>query len=221
MNKFLSYISCIWINTSEINIEILDERYIPDPYLENIDAMIEKAANAEEEERPCFEHNTNASPLPNQHLIEICKECNLKPHEIDKIMIMSKTTNLCKAMIHDIENHDMEDSNECDCFIKTDCDCYLCNIDEDNEVNHFNRLHGCLFDETIYNKFKKYRDNTNLKSWYALKYSQHCHGCGQEIKQSNYGNVYCDDYCRTRIENYRNQCCFANSPNGCEICNNN
>ncbi len=104
------------------------------------------------------------------------------------------------------------------------CDCYICNIDGDDEVNHFNRLHDTCFDSDGYEKLKKYAKTNMITMRDAISYSQSCHACNYYYLDcgecSMYGDTYCCEECETKIE-LNQELCFSNECNmECKICSN-
>lgn len=90
------------------------------------------------------------------------------------------------------------------------CDCYICNIDGDEEVNHFNRLNETCYPSKEYEKLKNYAKTNMITLRDAIFYSQKCHTCRCDMGQcegSMYGNTYCSDYCETQVELYERECC--------------
>jgi hypothetical protein len=90
------------------------------------------------------------------------------------------------------------------------CDCYRCNIDGDEEVNHFNRLHETCYSSKVFEKLKKYAKTNMITLRDSIFYAQNCHNCRCDMGQgdgSMFGNTYCSDYCETQVELYECECC--------------
>ena len=136
------------------------------------------------------------------------KDCEMKMRDEDTECYFGESCKLCSG------NNNY-----------TFCDCYICNIDGDDEVNHFNRLHETCFASKDYEILKNYAKTNMITMRDAIFYAQKCHACNCNLGQgkgSMFGNTYCSDACETKIEVFQHRCfknkflCYDNLE--CKIC---
>jgi hypothetical protein len=76
-------------------------------------------------------------------------------------------------------------------------------------------------------ELEKYSYKTQLSLFDSVKYSQHCHSCGDEMVENRFKEIYCCDNCEIAVEVYERNCIYTNlykdmdkneSENYCKIC---
>jgi hypothetical protein len=123
------------------------------------------------------------------------KECETKMKDEERVCFFGKSCKMCDVFSNDGDKP---------------CDCYVCNLDGDDEVNHFNRLHQTCYTSNSYEKLKDYAETNEISPSDAIFYAQSCHGCNKWLLNTPlYGNTYCSKLCREGVEEFGQQCCYA------------
>jgi len=172
-------------------------------------------------------------------LMEITKHFNKS--KISTLIELSKYFNVCDVLYYITFNHCCDDNcinksaeEKIDCSFerkcvlcleinkvyKNNCDCYLCNIDGNDEVNNFNKLNKTCFDSINFNKLKTYAEDNEISLEDAIYYSQTCHNCDKAYDYNNYsyGDTYCSVECNLNIEKYKNDCHYIKNGEDCKLC---
>lgn len=126
------------------------------------------------------------------------KECEVKMKDETRVCFFGESCKMCDAFSNDGDKS---------------CDCYVCNVDGDNEVNHFNRLNQTRYDLTEFEIVKTYAKANRISVGDAMFYSQACHGCHEWLSITDlYGAKYCSDACRANVEEYGQPCYYTENP---------
>jgi hypothetical protein len=113
-------------------------------------------------------------------------------------------------------NDDLPDINM---FIKTLL------LKELNKQFHSN--HALTMED--YLELEKYSYKTQLNLFDSVKYSRHCHQCGDEMGENRFKHIYCCDDCEIAVEVYERKCIYvklskiqgkseSESETDCKIC---
>jgi hypothetical protein len=74
-------------------------------------------------------------------------------------------------------------------------------------------------------ELEKYSHKTQVNLFDSVKYSRHCHQCGDEMGENRFKQIYCCDDCEIAVEVYERECITiklskmqGESENECKIC---
>lgn len=92
------------------------------------------------------------------------------------------------------------------------------------ELNQkFHSSHALSMED--YLELEKYSHNTQLSLLDSVKYSRHCHQCGDDMGEKRFKQIYCCDDCEIAVEVYERDCICTklNAKHGiigddCKIC---
>ena len=109
-------------------------------------------------------------------------------------------------------NDDLPDINV---FIKT---LLLKELNKQFHSNHVLTMEHFL-------ELEKYSHKTQVNLFDSVKYSRHCHQCGDEMGENRFKQIYCCDDCEIAVEVYERECITiklskmqGKSENECKIC---
>jgi len=124
------------------------------------------------------------------------KECETKMKDEERECFFGKSCKMCDVFSNDGDRP---------------CECYLCNIDGNDEVNHFNRLHETCLTSKDFDKLKIYAKTNNITLGNAVFYSQSCHACNVCLYEDPilYGNTYCSNECEKNVKELGHKCYYT------------